>query len=80
MPTSIATGFDFQPLLDGSILVEFQDNDGKTFNSQVVTGEAFSHISMVVSMTQVAMAEGVEAAKKMMEKSNAEYRQKETES
>ena len=33
MPTSIATGFDFQPLLDGNILVEFQDDDGKTFKA-----------------------------------------------
>ena len=42
----LATGFDFEPLPDGNVLIEFFGDDGKTFNTQVITGEAFSHMPM----------------------------------
>ena len=39
----IATGFDFEPLPDGNVLIEFFGGDGKTFNVQVITANVFKH-------------------------------------
>jgi len=33
-PPPIATGFDFEPLPDGNLLVEFYGDDGVTITSQ----------------------------------------------
>jgi hypothetical protein len=63
----IATGFEFQPLLGGDVLVEFFGSDGKTCNTQVINGEAFRHLPILAYVAQVAVGQGAEAAKKMME-------------
>ena len=44
----IATGFDLEPLADGNVLIEFYADDGKTFNTQIMTA------SVVRSMPTVA--------------------------
>ena len=67
MTRPIATGFDFEPLADGNVLIEFFGDDGKTFNTQVVDGQAFRHLPILAHVTQVAIGEGAEAAKKMMD-------------
>jgi hypothetical protein len=43
--TSIATGFDFEPLPDGNVLIEFFGDDGNTINAQVVTAELGNRIA-----------------------------------
>lgn len=52
MPTSIATGFDVEPQHDGNSRIEFQDDDGKRFNSQIMACQAFNHIPVVAHLTQ----------------------------
>ena len=64
----IATGFDFEPLPDGNVLIEFFGDDGKTFNVQVVTASVVESMPLVASVTGVAMREGVEAARTIFAK------------
>ncbi|NQU21801.1 MAG: hypothetical protein HQ567_11010 [Candidatus Nealsonbacteria bacterium] len=70
MSTPIATGFDFEPLKDGNVLIEFFGDDGHTFNTQVVTSEVLRSMPMVAMLTMVAMQDGVEAVKKLMDRLN----------
>ena len=63
VPKPIATGFDFEPLADGNVLIEFFGDDGKTFNTQVITSDVLKSLPVVAEVTQVAMTEGVEVAK-----------------
>ena len=74
VPTPVATGFDFEPLADGNVLIEFYGDDGKTFNTQIITGDVLKSLPAVANLTQVAMSEGVEVAKKIMEAMNDESR------
>jgi hypothetical protein len=66
----IATGFDFEPLPDGTVLIEFFGGDGKTFNKQVVTAEALRSIPLVAILTDIAIKQGPDVAKAIMEKLN----------
>ena len=66
-PKRVATGFDFEPLADGNVLIEFCGDDGKTFNTQVLTGDVLKSLPLVANLTLVAMTEGVEVAKNIME-------------
>ena len=43
---AIATRFDFQPLHDGNVLIEFFGDDGKTFNKQVVTADVMKNMAL----------------------------------
>jgi len=70
MTEPIANGFDFEPLKDGNILIEFFGDDGKTFNTQVVTQEVLRSMPLVAMLTMVVMQEGVAALKKLMDKQN----------
>jgi hypothetical protein len=63
-----ATGFDFQPLDDGNVLIEFFGNDGKTFNTQVVTADVMKNMAMVSVLTDVALRKGPKIAKEIMSK------------
>jgi hypothetical protein len=67
MTHRIATGFDFEPLANGNVLIEFFGDDGKTFNAQVVTREVIERMPAVVGITLVWMDQGAEEVKKMME-------------
>jgi hypothetical protein len=58
----IATGFSCQPLPDGTVLVEFEDGGGKIVNEQVITGDAFRHLPMVVQVSQAIVDHVVGAA------------------
>jgi hypothetical protein len=63
----VATGYDFEPLPDGNVLIEFFGHDGKTFNSQVITRDSLLSLPSVASLAIVAITEGVDAVKKVME-------------
>lgn len=65
---SIATGFDFQPLDDGNVLIEFFGDDGKTFNTQVVTADVMKNMAMVSVLTDVALRKGPQVAQEIMGK------------
>ena len=67
MSQQIAIGFDLEPLPDGNVLIEFHGEDGKTFNSQIITREVVEGMPAVVCLTLVYMDQGKEAVKKLME-------------
>ena len=64
----IATGFDFEPLADGNVLIEFYGDDGKTFNMQVVTSSVVESMPLVASLAGVALREGPDAVKEIIAK------------
>ncbi len=66
-----ATGFDFEPLPDGNVLIEFFGDDGKTFNKQVVTPDFLHDMPLVASLTVVAMRHGPQVAREIMRKLGA---------
>lgn len=66
MSMSIANGFDFEPLEDGNVLIEFYGDDGKTFNSQVVTPDVMKNMALVSVLTDVAMRKGPVIAQEVM--------------
>ncbi len=55
MSQSVATAFDFDPLPDGNVLIEFFDDDGITLSSQFLTSEAFSSMPTVSSLMYIGM-------------------------
>ena len=65
---AIATSFDFQPLDDGNVLIEFFGDDGKTFNTQVVTADVMKNMAMVSVLTDVALTKGPKVAQEIMGK------------
>jgi hypothetical protein len=66
----IATGFDFQPLDDGNLLIEFFGDDGRTVHKQVVTPEVVQNLPIVVALVNVALKKGPEAVKDIMDRLN----------
>jgi hypothetical protein len=64
----IATGFDLEPLSDGTVLIEFYGDDGKTCNTQVVTPDVVESMPFVASLTGVALREGADAVKEILAK------------
>src|SRR5437870_5485345 len=63
-----ATGFDFQPLDDGPVLIEFFGVVGKTFNKQVVTADVMKNMALVSVLTDVALRKGPQIAQEIMRK------------
>ena len=70
---TVATGFDFEPLPDGNVLVEFFGDDGNTFNKQVVTPDVIRSMGLVSALTDVAMKKGPEVAKAIMSMLTGEH-------
>ncbi len=58
----IATGFDFEPLPNGDVLIEFYGDDGVVFNSQVITRECLTRFPVVAHALILAVEEGKAAA------------------
>jgi hypothetical protein len=58
----IATGFDFEPLPHGDVLLQFFDDDGEAINTQVITTECLARIPVVIHALFLAVEEGKEAA------------------
>lgn len=63
-----ATGFDFEPMDDGNVLIEFFGDDGKTFNKQVVTPEVLCNLPLVAALTDLALRKGRQVAAEVMQK------------
>ena len=57
-----ATGFDFEPLSDGDVLMQFFGDDGVTINQQVITKECVAKLPVVVHALSLAVEEGTEEA------------------
>ena len=58
----IATGFDFQPLRNGELLIQFFGDDGVPINTQVVTRECLARMPVVAHALFVAVEKGQDAA------------------
>jgi hypothetical protein len=69
-PTPIATGFNFEPLPDGTVRIEFLGDDGTTLNRQVVSGEVVRRLPLVAALTDAALKHGPGVAREIMEKLN----------
>src|ERR1700733_6719841 len=63
-----ATGFDFEPQPDGTVLVEFFGDDGVTFNAQIVTAEVIRKMPLVAALTDIALTKGADVAREIMKK------------
>ena len=57
-----ATGFEFEPLPTGEVLIEFFADDGKTINTQVITRDGLARLPVVVHAFFLAVEEGPDAA------------------
>ena len=57
-----ATGFDFEPLPHGDVLMQFFGDDGEAINTQVITKECLARIPVVVHALFLAVEGGKEAA------------------
>jgi hypothetical protein len=57
-----ATGFDFEPLPTGDVLIQFFGDDGVVFNSQIITRECLTRIPIVAKATFIAIENGQDAA------------------
>ena len=57
-----ATGFDFEPLPHGDVLMQFFDDDGEAINTQVISKECLARIPVVAHVFFLAVEEGKEAA------------------
>ena len=68
MPT--ATGYDFDPLPYGNVLIEFFTYDGHTINEQIVTAEIVRRMPVVAALLDVALRRGPDVASEIMEKLN----------
>ena len=66
MTKPIVTDFEFDLQRDGTVLVEFCDDDGITLNSQVITHDAFKRIPLAAFFVLTAMDLGPEVAKKLL--------------
>ena len=53
-----ATGFDFEPLANGHVLIEFFGDDGDTLNTQEVTAEVIRHMPLISALTDAALLKG----------------------
>jgi len=61
-----ATGFDFEPLPNGDVLIEFHAEDGVTFNTQVITRECLARLPVVVHAFFLAVEKGSDEALKFL--------------
>ncbi|NLY01165.1 MAG: hypothetical protein GXY83_34165 [Rhodopirellula sp.] len=66
MSNQVATGFDFQPLPNGNVLIEFCDDQGTTVNTQIITAQALVRLPLVAFITLTAINLGAEAAAKLL--------------
>lgn len=53
-----ATGFDFEPLPNGDVLMQFFGDDGVAINTQVITKECLARIPVVAHAFFLAVEEG----------------------
>ena len=70
----VATGFDFESLEDGTVLIEFFDAGGVTLNEQVVTREAVQDFPFIAALTELCLQKGPEAVARFMKAYEIEMR------
>ena len=66
MSSMIATGYDFEPMADGNVLVEFYGADGVTFNTQIISPGLMRNMAVVAALTDAALRKGPEVAGAIM--------------
>lgn len=67
----VATGFDFGPLPNGNVLIQFFADNGKTINTQVITRTALARFPAVVHAFFLAVDQGQAAALAFLDRLNA---------
>ena len=65
-----ASGFDFEPLPDGFVLIEFFADDGKTINQQTVTAEVVRRMPLVAALLDVAARTGPDVVSEIVKALN----------
>lgn len=71
----IATGFDFEPLPNDDVLIQFFSDDGKTVNTQIMTRECLARIPVVVHAFFLAVEKGSDEALDFLKSMTAEEEQ-----
>ena len=66
MNNPVATGFEFEPQADGTVTIEFYDDDRNIISIQAIAGDAFLAVPMAAFVTTAAMKLGPEVAKKLI--------------
>ena len=66
----IASGFEFENLADGNVLIEFFGDDQETFNSQVMTRECLINLPVVAMAARIQIESGVEAMMAFLEETS----------
>jgi len=66
MDKLLATGFEFEPQADGTVAIEFYDDNGNIISTQAITGNAFLAVPLAAFVTTAAMKLGPEVAKKLV--------------
>jgi hypothetical protein len=67
-----ATGFDFEPLPNGDVLMQFFDDDGVAINTQVMTRECLARLPIVVHAFFLAVEKGKDEALQFLNSMTAE--------
>ncbi len=68
----IATGFDFEPLPNGDVLIQFHGDDRTTINTQVISRTALAQFPAVVHAFLLAVENGKEAAIEFLSRLSAQ--------
>jgi hypothetical protein len=66
----VATGFDWELLPNGNVLIDFFGDEGTVFNQQIVTPEVVQNLPIVAALVNVALKKGPEAVKDIMDRLN----------
>ena len=67
-----ATGFDFEPLPNGDVLMQFFGDDGVAINTQVMTRECLARLPIVVHAFFLAVEKGKDEALQFLNSMTAE--------
>lgn len=66
MISKTAAGFDFEPLPDGNVLMEFYGEDGETCSSQIITRETLESMPAVIALTVLFLDQGREVVEEFL--------------
>ena len=67
-----ATGFDFEPLPNGDVMMQFIRDDGNTVNTQIMTRECLARLPVVVHAFFLAVEKGKDEALQFLNSITAE--------
>ena len=67
-----ATGFDFEPLPNGDVLMQFFGDDGVAINTQIITKECLARLPIVVHAFFLAVEKGSDEAFDFLKSMTAE--------